>query len=518
MGKNKKSSGQKDLKKRNAQLQAEVNMLRQQVEVLTSQLAQIQRMMFGRRSEKISSDQLALFAGHRSELPAEDAEISEDTEDSNPEDDSNGPDNQKKKKPITHPGRHPLPDNLEREDIHLHPDNLDCKCCGEQMEPAGVEISEKLSSRQSFFVKCFHRHKYACRHCEDDMIRPDFPGDANDKSLATTDVHARVAVSKYLDHIPLYRQEAMFRREGIILKRQTLCSWMSRHAYNLQPVVAQMAKEMLAGEFIQSDDTGLKYLESPGPANQGYMWSYVSGKMVVYDFTTDRSRVGPSEFLSGFTGALQVDGYYGYNQAVEKGGLTRAACWAHARRKFEYALKTEEVMSAEILLLIQKLYRVERDIRGQDPVLTPDQIVVVRKNRSLALIAELKKYLLECRQAVLPKSPLGKAIEYAFGQWEWLETYIHNGLVDIDNNSCERSMRKVAIGRKNYMFAGSETGGHAAAVFYSLLETCSRLGINSQEYLADVMVRVNTHPQSRVEELTPHGWKAKRESEEELIA
>jgi len=515
MGKNKKSSGQKDANRRITQLVQENKMLRQQVEMLTSQLAQIQRMLFGRKSEKISSDQLALFAGHTPDLPAE------ETEDNDPEDDSSESANQKrkkKKKPKSHPGRHPFPHSLEREDIHLHPDNLDCKCCGEQMEPAGVEISEKLSSRQSFFVKSFHRHKYACRHCEEYMVRPDLPDDANDKSLATTDVHARVAISKYLDHNPLYRQEAIFSREGIILKRQTLCSWMTRHAHNLQSIVDQMAKEMLSGAFIQSDDTGLKYLESPGPANQGYMWSYVCGQMVVYDFATDRSRAGPTEFLSGFSGTLQVDGYSGYNQAVKKGGLTRAGCWAHARRKFEYALKTEEAMSAEILLLIQKLYRVERDIQEQTPALTPGQIVVVRKNRSLPVIAKLKKYLLECRQAVLPKSPLGKAIEYAFGQWEWLETYIHNGLVDIDNNSCERSMRKVAIGRKNYMFAGSETGGRTAAVFYSLLETCSRLGINAQEYLADIMVRVNTHPQSRIEELTPHGWKAKRESEAILIA
>ncbi len=514
MGKNKKSSGQKDLKKRNAQLQTEVNMLRQQVEMLTSQLAQIQRMLFGRKSEKVSSDQLALFAGHTSELPAE------KTEDNNPEDDPSESANQnkKKKKPRSHPGRHPFPDSLEREDIHLHPDNLDCKCCGEQMEPAGVEISEKLSSRQSLYVKSFHRHKYACRHCEDDIVRPDLPEEANDKSLATTDVHALVAVSKYLDHIPLYRQEGIFSREGIILKRQTLGGWMSRYGHSLQPIVDQMAKEMLSGAFIQSDDTGLKYLKSPGPANQGYMWSYVCGQMVVYDFTTGRSRAGPTEFLSGFFGTLQVDGYAGYNEAVRECQLTRAACWAHVRRKFEDALKTEEKMSAEILLLIQKLYRVERDIREQDPALTPQQIVVVRKNRSLPVIDDLKEYLIECRQAVLPKSPLGKAIEYAFGQWEWLETYIHNGLVDIDNNSCERSMRPVAIGRKNFLFAGNEAGGHTAAVFYSLLETCSRLGINAQEYLADVMVRVNTHPQSRIAELTPHGWAAKKKSAEKLSA
>jgi len=514
MGKNKKSRGQKGTNGRIAQLVQEIKELHQQVEMLTSQLAQVQRMMFGRKSEKVSPNQLALFASEASELPAEEAKdnSSEDDESSKPA----GP--KKKKSPKSHPGRHPFPDSLEREDIHLHPDNLDCKYCGERMEPAGVEISEKLASRQSFFVKSYHRHKYACRHCEDDIVRPDLPSEAGDKSLATTDVHARVAVSKYLDHIPLYRQEAMFRREGVILKRQTLCGWMSRYAYSLQPITVQMAKEMRSGVFIQSDDTGLKYLKSPGPANQGYMWSYVCGQMVVYDFTTSRSRAGPTEFLSGFSGTLQVDGYAGYNKVVQECRLIRAACWAHVRRKFENALKTEETMSAKILLLLQKIYRVERDIREQDPALTPKQIVVVRKNRSLPVIDDIGKYLLECRQTVLPKSPLGKAIEYAFGQWEWLETYIHNGLVDIDNNSCERSMRPVAIGRKNFMFAGSEAGGHTAAVFYTLLGTCSRLGINPQEYLADVMVRVNTHPQSRIAELTPHGWAAKKKKSAEKLS
>ena len=499
-------------------LHQQVDMFRQQVDVLTSQLAQIQRMLFGRKSEKTSPDQLALFAGHVSEIPAEDAETDDEAQGNNPEDDSDEAKQPKKKKRRHHPGRHPFPDFLDRENIHIHPDNLDCLCCGEHMQPAGVDVSEQLAYRLPYYLKCFHRHKYACRHCEECIIRPELPDEAKDKSIASIEIHARIAVSKFLDHIPLYRQEAIFQREGITLKRQTLCSWMSKHAFDLQPIVDQMAKEMLSGAFIQSDDTGLKYLESPGPANQGYMWSYVSGQIVVYDFTTGRSRAGPTKFLSGFTGTLQVDGYYGYNQAVKKGSLTRAACWAHTRRKFEDSLKTEEAMSAEILLLIQKLYRVEQDIREQDPSLTPEQIVIVRENRSLPIIEDLKQYLIECRQAVLPQSPLGKAIKYAFGQWEWLETYIHNGLVDIDNNSCERSMRKVAIGRKNFLFVGNEAGGRTASIYYSLLETCSRLGINPQEYLADVMARVKTHPHARITELTPHGWQAKKQSEEKLSA
>ena len=515
MGKSNGNIGPKDLKKRYATLSRENQNLRHQVEVLTSQLAEIQRMIFGRKSEKVSSDQLALFAGNTDEaspsVENEDEDSASDIVDPAPES------GQKKRKP--HPGRYPLSPELERQDVHLHPDNLDCSCCGATMKPAGVEISEKLASRSRFYVERINLHKYACRNCEESIVRPDMPPAAIDKCLAKSDVLAGVIVAKYQDSLPLYRQEAMFRREGVTITRQTMCGWMEKCAFNLRPIVEHMGNEILAGSVIQSDDTGLKYLKSPGPAGQGYMWSYVGGdQAVVYDFTTDRARAGPAAFLSGFCGTLQVDGYAGYNLAQKTGGLNRAACWAHVRRKFEQSLQTEKAKAAAVLLLIQKLYGVERRMRQHSPTLGVEQIARIRKRESLPVIKELKEYLLECRQAVLPKSPLGKAIEYAFGQWEWLVTYIHNGLVDIDNNSCERSMRKVAIGRKNYMFVGSEAGGRTAAIFYSLLETCLRLGINPVEYLTDVLVLVNTHPQSRIAELTPHGWAAIKNSEEKLSA
>ena len=516
MGKSNRHTGPRDLKKHYAMLVAENKNLRQQVEILTSQLAEIQRMIYGRKSEKVSSDQLAMFAGDTAEVLSsvedEDADNATDLADPPPE-----PGQKKRYK--SHPGRHPLSPNLERQDVHLYPDNLDCVCCGAQMKPAGVEISEKLASRTRFYVERINLHKYACRSCEESIVRPDMPPAAIDKCLAKSEVLAGVIVAKYQDSLPLYRQEDMFKREGVTISRQTMCGWMSRCAFNLRPIVAHMGNEMLAGTVIRSDDTGLKYLESPGPAGHGYMWSYVgSDQAVVYDFTTDRSRAGPAAFLSGFSGTLQVDGYAGYNLAQKTGGLVRAGCWAHVRRKFEQSLQTEKAEAAAVLLLIQKLYRVEWEIRQKSPALTVEQIECIRQRESVPVIKELKKYLLECRQGVLPKSRLGKAIEYAFGQWEWLETYIHNGLVDIDNNSCERSMRKVAIGRKNYMFVGSKAGGHTAAVFYSLLETCTRLGINPVEYLTEVLVLVNTHPQSRIAELTPHGWVAIKKSEEKLSA
>jgi len=386
------------------------------------------------------------------------------------------------------------------------------------MAPAGQEVSEVLSTRSKFYVKRLIRHKYACRHCEESITRPDLPDAAISKCLVDSSILSQIIVSKYQDHLPLYRQESIFSRDGITIKRQTMCGWMSKCSFSLKPIVDQMAQEMLSGTFIQSDDTGLKYLSSPGPAEKGYLWSYVSGDMAVYDFTIDRSRAGPEKFLSRFSGILQVDGYDSYNQAIKNGGLIRAGCWAHVRRKFEQSLATEKVMAAKILQRIQKLYKIEKFLRKKRPGWSSEQKAAFRKKWAQPKIADLKTHLVKYRQEVLPQSPMGRAIEYAFGPWEWLTTYIDNGLVDIDNNSCERSMRKVAVGRKNYMFAGGEAGGHTAAVFYSLVETCSRLGINPQEYLEDVLVRVNTHPQSRIAELTPHGWAAVRKSEEKLSA
>ncbi|MBW2690764.1 MAG: IS66 family transposase [Deltaproteobacteria bacterium] len=393
MGKNNRNTGPKDLKNRYAALSRENQNLRQQVEVLTNQLAEIQRMIFGRKSEKVSSDQLAMFAGDTAEvLPS----VEDEDEDNASDIADPPPEPGKKKKYKSHPGRHPLSPNLERQDVHLHPDNLDCTCCGAQMKPAGVEISEKLASRPRFYVERINLHKYACRECEESIVRPDMPPAAIDKCLAKSEVLAGVIVAKYQDSLPLYRQEVMFRREGVTISRQTMCGWMSKCAFNLRPIVEHMGKEMLAGSVIQSDDTGLKYLESPGPAGQGYMWSYVgSDQAVVYDFTTDRSRAGPAAFLSGFSGTLQVDGYAGYNLAQETGGLVRAACWAHTRRKFEQSLQTEKARAAAVLLLIQKLYGVEREIRQNSPALTFEQIVFIRQRESLPVIKELKKYLLE---------------------------------------------------------------------------------------------------------------------------
>lgn len=482
--------------------------LRRQIEVLTQRLADLQRMIYGRKSEKVNPDQLQLFVDS-ARSDSEPADVSPDDETPDYEE---PPAQKKKKKRSQHPGRAPLPQHLEREEIHLHPDDLDCPCCGCQMKPAGEEISEELGVVPArFFVRRRIRHKYACGECQDAVVRPPLPPVAIEKCQAGSDVLAAIVVSKYADHLPLYRQQAIYRREDVELSRVTMGHWVGQCAFLLKPIVEQMKADLLDSGVVQSDDTGVKYLESPGPAKNGYLWAYVSHDQdVVYDFTTGRSRAGPTSFLAGFQGILQVDGYAAYNEVLSTAGIGHAACWAHVRRKFENTLKTDPLEAAMVLQKIQELYRVEKGIRQADPKLKPEEIAAIRERDSSPVIHRLKEYLIECRENVLPKSRLGQAIEYAFGQWEWLCTYIGDGRVEIDNNSCERAMRKVAVGRKNWLFTGSDQGGHNAAILYSVIETCARLRINPHQYLTDVLVRVGTHPQSRVAELTPRGWMAAR--------
>ncbi|MEJ2687254.1 MAG: IS66 family transposase [Gammaproteobacteria bacterium] len=491
-----------------AALRAENEQLRRDVGLLQQRLEELLRQTYGRKSEKFNPDQLPLFRdGPRS--PDEPAEV--DPADETP-DYEEPPAGKQKKKRGPHPGRAPLPAHLERRIEHHDLEDRTCPCCGEQMEPAGEEVSEELGMEPArFFVRRRIRHKYACRHCQDAVVRADLPPVAIEKCQAGSDVLSAIVVSKYADHLPLNRQQAIYRREGVELSRVTMCHWIGQCAFLLKPIVEQMKSELLHAAVVQSDDTVVKYLEPPGPAKRGYLWAYVSSDGdVVYDFTTDRSRDGPSSFLAGFLGVVQVDGYQGYNEVLGTEGVIHAACWAHVRRKFEHALQAHPEEAGIVLQRIQAIYRVEEEIRQLEPAPNPEQIAAIRRRNALPAIEKLKEYLTECRQRVLPQSPLGQAIDYAFGQWPWLTTYIENGLVEIDNNSCERAMRKPAVGRKNWLFGGSEQGGYYAATLYSLIETCARAGINPHAYLTDVLVRVGTHPQSRIAELTPRAWAAAR--------
>jgi len=515
----------KALAEENTQLRDALSLLTSQVENLRCErdslqderdrlkdiLAKLQRLKYGKKSEKIDPSQLMLDLewvarlaeeiplpkhGFVGEVPdAEDASAKE------------------KKKP-RHPGRQPLPAHLPRQRNEIHPSAEDriCSCCNKEMKAIGEEVTEQLGKIPArFFVRQYVRVKYACPDCQEGVVRPELPSSAIEKGKAGEDVLADVLVSKYDDHLPLHRQVRIFKREGVELSKSTLCQWVEDCASLLSSIVDQMHLDVLASHVIQSDDTPVKYQDTDArrKSKQGYLWSYVGDRSdVVYRFSTSRGRKGPTTFLDGFKGVLQVDGYPGYNEILSQEGIAYQGCWAHARRKFFDAQGTAPREGAMVMLMIKYLYQVEAEAVEQE--LKPPEIATLRAEKAQPMLDKLKAYLLELQQRpVLPKSPLGTAVAYTLGRWEALCLYITDGRLVIDNNSCERSMRRVAVGRKNWLFTGSVAGGHRAAVIYSLIESCARLDVNPHEYLTDVLSRITTHPQSRIAELTPRGWKAK---------
>ncbi len=501
-------------------LKDEYDVLKDKYDRLKDILAKIQRLKYGKKSEKIDTSQLMLDLEWVARL-AEEVPLPKHGFVGEAPDTEEG--SAKEKKKPRHPGRRPLPAHLprHREEIHPAPEDRICPCCHKEMTAIGEEVTEQLGKIPArFFVRQYVRVKYACPDCQEGVVRPELPSSAIEKGKAGEDVLADVLVSKYDDHLPLHRQSRIFKREGVELSKSTLCQWVEDCAGLLSPIVDQMHRDVLASHVIQSDDTPVKYQDTAArrKSEQGYLWSYVGDRGdVVYRFSTGRGKGNPTTFLEGFEGVLQVDGYTGYNEILSQEGITYQGCWAHARRKFFDARSTAPQEGAAVMLMIRYLYEVEGEAEEQG--LKPPEIAALRAEKSKLILDKLEEYLLKLQQRpVLPKSPLGTAVAYTLGRWDALCLYITDGRLVIDNNSCERSMRRVAVGRKNWLFAGSVAGGHRAAVVYSLIESCARLDINPHEYLTDVLRRISTHPQCRIAELTPRGWKASRLAEADAAA
>jgi hypothetical protein len=341
---------------------------------------------------------------------------------------------------------------------------------------------------------------------------------------------AHVLTSKYLNHLPLYRQEQMYAREGIELSRKTMCGWVRECAKLLRAVYEWMKKDVLCSHVMHTDDTPILVQgkrKTSTPRHQGRLWVYVGDEThehVVFDFTPTRSRDGPERFLKGYRGYLQADAFAGYDRLYATGEVIEVACWAHCRRRFFEAKGTDALRSVEALARIKKLYGIERDAKEYEEAhgLVGQARALYRQRRreeeAQPLLDALETWLLSERDLVLPKSPMGEAISYALGQWQALCRYVSDGHLEIDNNKAEREIRPVAIGRKNYLFVGSDGGGQSAAIIYSLLATCNRHGINPFIYLRDVLQRIADHPINRIEELTPQGWRQSQEPMESSLA
>jgi transposase len=494
------------------------------------------RHRFGRKSEKIDPDQLLLFAR---EILAE-----MQTEPAAPAPPADAPPAPAAPTPPSPPkknghGRKPLPASLPRRPVlhDLTPEQLLCPDCGVVRVKIGEEICEQLEYVPASLIVLQHvRPKYACKDCAANVAIADRLPQPIEKGLPGPGLLAYVAVSKYVDHLPLYRQERIFIRHGVALSRKTTCDWMAVCADLLEPIWKAMHRRILLSRVIQTDDTPVR-LQDPitGAMSIGRLWVYLGDlyhPFIVYDFTPDRSGEGPQRMLADFrTGYLQSDAYSAYDQ-IHARGILEVGCMAHARRKFDEAKTSDPERAHAGLAWIGRLYQIERQAKdeigkaierlaGERPLdaamrrveemrLAEEITYKLRQEQSRSVVKKFGEWLDKAAKQVLPKSPIGEAMAYARSNWTALTRYLDAGFLSIDNNAAERAMRPIALGRKNWLHIGSDRGGRTAAVLMSLVQTCLALGVEPFAYLRDVLDRVSTHPASRIAELLPDAWTASR--------
>jgi len=413
--------------------------------------------------------------------------------------------------PKDKPVRKPLPDHLPRTEQVLQPDEA-CEDCGGKLKRVGEDVTEELEYVPGrFVVNRIIRPRMACSCCERFHQAP-LPSRPIERGRPGPGLLAHVLVSKYADHLPLYRQSEIYAREGIDLERSTMADWVGKAAALLEPLADAIGAHVRAGAAIHADDTPVDVL-SPGhgKTKTGRVWVYARDERswgsdappaAFYRFSMDRKGIRPAEHLKGYAGFMHADGYAGFEELYRSGTISEVACLAHIRRKFfEEAQSKGTPIAAEALTRIAALYAVEAEIRGQPP----DQRAATRQSKARPVFEGLITWLQSELPKISGKSDLAKAIRYALTRLPRLEIYLSNGHLEIDNNAAERGMRGLAIGRKNWMFAGSEGGGHNAAIAYTLIETAKLNDVDPQAWLTNVLSRIADHPINRVEELAP--WK-----------
>lgn len=480
-----------------AALQTELRQAQRENAALRHQLDVLCRRLFGKKSEKVDPRQLQLAL---EQLANEPGPVTEPIE----MDSGETPVREHARRRPGH-GRQVLPPDLPREIRTLDIAEADKTCaCGTRKTVIGTIDSEKLDYvPASFRILQTSRLKYACPACHEGVVEAPAPPQAVEKALAAEGLLAHVAVSKYADHLPLHRLEGIFAREGVTLARSTLCDWIAAVADALAPISEQLRREITAATYLQTDDTPITVLDRGGGSFKGRLWTYLDPLVgqVVFDATATHERAGPEAVLRPFTGYLQADAYTGYDALYASGRIVEVGCWAHARRRFVDALETD-VAAAPMLALIQQLYQVERALAEASPA----ERTAGRQAQSRPLLMQIDATRQVLVTQVLPKSPLGDAVRYLTRQWAALQRFTDDGRLLIDNNNAERQLRTVAVGRKNWLFAGSLEGAHRAALLYSLIQSCRLAGVPPFPYLRDVLLRVATHPQHLIHQLTPRGW------------
>jgi transposase len=477
---------------------------RTKIETLLHELLDSKR---NRKSEQLSVDQLALFAAvwEARQTAAEAPPKTGNPDDKDPGAQAGGGEATPPKK---HGGRQPLAKHLKRERIvhDLTEAEKHCTTCQQDLRPMGEESSERYEfiPAQLLVIEEVCK-KYACDCTVKTATKPPQP---IEKSTAGASLLAQVIVAKNADHLPLHRQEKIFERHGVDISRKTMGGWLAQCAHLLYPLYGSLKQVLFQSKVIGTDDTSVKVLDIKLPfARTARIWPYCGDKghpVIVYDYTATRGRAGPEAFLKEYRGYLQADAYGGYDAFFKDParGLIEVACWAHARRYMYKALESDQARMGPALLLIAQLYRVEQQARP----LAAEGRLQLRQRESRPTLDKLRDYLREIQGEVLPKSPAGHAVSYALKNWTALNRYCDDGDLEIDNNATERSIRGVAVGRRNWTFFGSDQGGKTAAVLRSFVASCQQAGVEPFAWFKDVLSRIASHPINRIAELLPHNW------------
>jgi transposase len=493
------------------QMQEQLVSSQHKVEQLEHRLDLLLRRIYGPRSEHVDPNQLALFELGGAEPISQSAAAVEEKPAENSKPQAKGH------------GRRSFPKNIERRRkiIDVPEAEKTCPCCGEQRIPIGEIVTERLGFDPArFYVNQYVQLKYACSCAQAGVVTAEKPIQPIEKGNAEPELAAFVAVSRFDDHSPYYRQEnGQFRRAGVEISRSTQSDWMRQIAELCRPLFDLMHTLVLQSKLLGTDDTPVPVLvPGRGKTQEARMWAYRGDgehPYDVFDFTMTRKRDGPLKFLrrdeprktdAGFRGYLQADAYAGYDVLFRLGGIVEVACWAHARRKFFESKEMNLAVGLEALARVKQLYEVEDAAKE----LSSAERLALRRERAVPLLGSMKIWLDEQYGKVLPRSALGEAIGYTLSNWAALCRYTEDGDLPIDNNAVERMLKLIALGRKNWMFAGSERGGHTAAVLFTIISSAKRHKLNTWAYLRDVLWRLADLKPGELEQLLPDRWQDSR--------